>query len=152
MDMNIKEKLHPRPMSRTLPIALLRGREVIMSKIRPMLTRFDLNEQQYRVLRALNEAPYLDAREVSKRASILAPSLTRIMKILEKRGLIKTGRFEGDSRRILLSITRKGADLIQQILPESRAVYQELDRRLGHQKVEQLLNLLEDLVATDAEE
>ncbi|WP_407194700.1 homoprotocatechuate degradation operon regulator HpaR [Bradyrhizobium sp. STM 3566] len=136
-------------MSRTLPIALLRGREVIMSKIRPLLANYDLNEQQYRVLRALNESRYLDAREVSIRASILAPSLSRIMKILGRRGLIKTGRFEGDSRRTLLSITPKGRDLVQQIQPESRALYQELDRRLGHHKVEQLLNLLEDLVATD---
>lgn len=147
-----KVQIQPRPMSRSLPIALLRAREVIMSKVRPMLAKHDVSEQQWRVLRALNEARYLDASEVSKRASILAPSLTRIIKTLEARGMIQSGRFDKDGRRVLLTITTAGTDLIQRILPESRLIYQEIDRRLGREKVEQLLNLIEDLVQTEAED
>lgn len=138
-------------MSRSLPIALLRAREVIMSKVRPMLAQHDISEQQWRVLRALNEVRYLDASEVSKRASILAPSLTRIIKSLETRRLLRSGRYDKDARRVLLTITPAGEKLIHRILPESRAIYQEIDRRLGPEKVEQLLNLIEDLVNTELE-
>ena len=40
----------------TLPTALLRARETIMSPIRVMLAESDVNEQEWRVLRVLEEA------------------------------------------------------------------------------------------------
>ncbi len=93
-----------------------------------MLAQHDVTEQQWRVLRALNDVRYLDATEVSKRASILAPSLSRIIKSLETRGMIRSGRYDKDARRVLLAITPAGVKLIQRIFPESRAIYEDIDR------------------------
>ncbi len=134
-----------RKTSRSLPMALLRGREILMSRFRPMLALYDVSEQQWRVLRVLNEVRFLDASEVAKRATILAPSLTRIIKTLESRKLIQSGKFDKDGRRVLLSITPAGAELIQTILPQSLTIYKEIDARFGSEKIEQLLNLLEEL-------
>ena len=40
---------------RSLPIMLLRAREAVMKRFRPMLKAHGLSEQQWRVLRVLNE-------------------------------------------------------------------------------------------------
>lgn len=127
-------------------MALLRARELFMSRFRPMLAQHNVSEQQWRVLRVLNEERYLDASEVAKRAAILAPSLTRIIRALKAMQLIETGPFDKDGRRVLIAISPAGAQLIRDILPESLAIYAEFDERFGSEKLEQLLNLLDELI------
>ena len=45
----------PRDTRRSLPMALLRARETVMARFRPMLAENDINEQQWRVLRVLDQ-------------------------------------------------------------------------------------------------
>lgn len=143
-----KAILKAKTTSRSLPMALLRARELIMTSFRPMLARHDISEQQWRVLRVLNEEKHLDASEVAKRASILGPSLTRIVKSLKAKRFLQTDQFASDGRRVIISITPAGTRLITEILPESLSIYEELDRRFGSQNIEKLLNQLEELLAT----
>ncbi len=131
---------------RSLTISLLRAREAVMSNFRPMLARHDITEQQWRVLSVLSESSPRDASDVSERASILAPSLTRIIKTLEDRGLITRGRFDDDGRRVQLAITPAGTALIREVSPERRAIYRKLERRYGAAEMEKLLDLLDRLV------
>ena len=83
-----QDTLLPRDTRRALPIALLRAREAVMARFRPILQARDVTEQQWRVIRVLGEESPLDASEVADRACVLAPSLTRIIKALEERALI----------------------------------------------------------------
>ena len=117
-----------------------------MSKFRPMLSAHNVSEQQWRVLRVLQEAGPLDASDVCERASILAPSLTRIIKTLVERGFITVGKFKDDGRRIQLSISPAGSALIDEVQPERQAIYNEIERRFGPERVEELLDLLYALV------
>jgi homoprotocatechuate degradation regulator HpaR len=144
-----EDTLLPRDMRRSLPIALLKAREVVMGRFRPMLARHDVSEQQWRVLRALAEKSPCDAAELAERASVLGPSLTRIIKALEDRGLITRARNEVDGRRIFLSLAPKGVALIREVTPESRAIYAELEGRFGVERIDALLDLLGELVALD---
>ena len=59
------DRLLPRNTRRSLPIALLRAREAVMSHFRPMLAKYDVTEQQWRVIRVLAEAGTLDASDVA---------------------------------------------------------------------------------------
>lgn len=136
----------PKNTRRSLPMSLLRGREAVMSKFRPMLSAHNVSEQQWRVLRVLQEAGPLDASDVCERASILAPSLTRIIKTLVERGFITVGKFKDDGRRIQLSISPAGSALIEEVQPERQAIYNEIERRFGPERVEELLDLLDALV------
>ncbi|WP_432288937.1 homoprotocatechuate degradation operon regulator HpaR (plasmid) [Aminobacter sp. BA135] len=131
---------------RSLPMSLLRAREVVMAQFRPILAQHGVSEQQWRVIRVLGEQSPLDATELAERASILAPSLTRIIKALEERSLITRGKVEGDGRRVMLSIAPKGQVLISEVSPESSAIYDDVQRRIGHERYEQLLDLLEGLI------
>ena len=145
-----EDTLLPRDTRRSLPIALLRARESVMSRFRPMLAAHDVTEQQWRVIRVLGETSPLDASEVADRACVLAPSLTRIIKALEDRNIITRTKDEGDGRRILLAIAPTGAAMIRELTPESRAIYGDLESRYGRERIEQLLDMLGELAPLKA--
>lgn len=135
--------VQPRLTRRSLPIALLRARESVMAKFRPMLARHDMNEQQWRVIRILGEAGELDATELADRALVLAPSLTRMIKSLKTRKLITLRKDKDDGRRTLISITPAARTLIAEISPESMQIYRDLEKSFGKDEMERLLDLLE---------
>lgn len=134
---------------RSLPMSLLRAREAVMANFRPMLARHDVTEQQWRVIRVLGEESPLDASEVAARASILAPSLTRIIKALEDRKFIIRGKFEDDARRVLLAIAPAGMALIDQVQPERTAIYDAIEARIGRERIDDLLDLLELIIGNE---
>lgn len=137
--------LLPRNTLRSLPIALLRAREAVMSHFRPMLAAYDVTEQQWRVIRVLAEAGTLDASEVAEKAFILAPSLTRMIKSLEERGYITRSKDKDDGRRILLEVAPAGMALINEVTPNTHAIYTEIEKRYGKERVEHLIDLLEEM-------
>ncbi len=143
----MQDSSKPRQTRRSLPMALLRARESVMEEFRPMLNRHDVTEQQWRVIRVVAEAGELDATEVSLRASILAPSLTRMIKTLEERKFIKRKKDKSDGRRVILQIAPSGLNLIQDVSPESSAIYHSLEQKFGIEKLNALLDLLDELIA-----
>lgn len=116
-----------------------------MSHFRPMLAEHDITEQQWRVIRILAEAGTVDASEMADRAFILAPSLTRIIRSLEERGIITKAKDDNDGRRVLLSITASGLAIIHEVAPESRLIYDRLEQHFGPERIEQLLDMLDEL-------
>lgn len=141
----------PRNTRRSLPIALLRAREAVMSHFRPMLAAHDITEQQWRVIRILAEAGTVDASEMADRAFILAPSLTRIIRSLEERGIIIKTKDENDGRRVLLGITPAGLAIITEVAPESRLIYDRLEKHFGRERIDHLLDMLDELAALNDE-
>ena len=128
------------PTSRTLPIALLRAREAVMEHFRPMLQKHGITEQQWRVLRVIREAGETDASELARNACILAPSLSRILKTLEAADLITLRKDPADGRRALISLTAKSQAFINEVAPESAAIYAELERRAGKKNIAALMH------------
>lgn len=131
---------------RTLPIALLRARETMMERFRPMLHRHDVTEQQWRVLRVLDENERTDASELAKGAAILAPSLSRILKTLEARGFIEMRKDPGDGRRTLVSLSDAGSAFLAEAAPESATIYAEIEAQVGRDRIETLLNQIDSLI------
>ena len=142
-----RDALFPRDTRRSLPIALLRARETVMEQFRGMLAAHGMTEQQWRVIRILEERDSIDASEMAARAFILAPSLTRIIRTLEERGLITKRKDGSDGRKIILDITPAGRKIIEEVAPESGLIYEAIEKRFGKQKLVLLLDLLEELAA-----
>ena len=140
-----------REMDRSLTIALLRAREATMARFRPLIAEHDLTEQQWRVLRALadGEAEALDATELAARSVIMTPSLTRILRTLEDRGLIERAKANGDGRRWEIGLTAEGRAVFDAIAPHSEAAYKAIERTVGREKLERLLALLDELSRLD---
>jgi homoprotocatechuate degradation regulator HpaR len=134
-----------RSTSRSLPIALLRAREAVMGPFRPLLARADVTEQQWRVLRVLDERGRMDPSGIAQGACLLMPSLTRILRGLEARGLVERLPHESDRRTFCVQITEAGHALIAAHRAESNRIFSELEARYGAGRIEQLLDLLSAL-------
>lgn len=136
-----------RGLDRSLTVALLRAREATMAQFRPLIAAHDLTEQQWRVLRALadGDAAPMDATEIAARSVILTPSLTRILRTLEDRGLIDRAKADGDGRRWEIGLTRKGRAVFDAIAPHSEQAYRTIERKIGAKNLDRLLELLNEL-------
>ena len=128
--------------SRSLPIALIRAREGVMSPIRDMLSETGITEQQWRVLRVLSEYGSLDTTTLADRASLLFPSLTRIATTMRNKGLITQTRDEVDRRRQFIAITEAGQKIIDDRAAQAAQIVADFQSTLGDDNYETLLDLL----------
>jgi homoprotocatechuate degradation regulator HpaR len=137
------------PTGRSLPIALLRARERVMGPIREMLADAEVTEQQWRVLRVLDEYGPLPISAVGDLACLQPSSLSRIVQTLVEKGLVQRLRDEADRRRQTISPTAAGAAIIYANIEESRRITTAFEERLGRDKHRQLLDLLDELNRVD---
>src|SRR5579871_5964159 len=139
-----------RDFSRSLPMSLLRAREAVMRQFRPSLRRHDLTEQQWRILRALAAIEAIEVTELARTAFLLGPSLSRILRDLDARGLIERKTAKTDLRRGVVSISEKGLKLIELVAPTSETIYAAITQRYGAERLAELqdmLAMLEDSLA-----
>src|SRR4029450_1346075 len=115
-----------RDFSKSLPMALMRTREAVMKRFRPSLRDHDITEQQWRVLRALDHWGPLEATDLARRTVLLAPSLSRILRDLEARGLVERAAVRSDLRRTLIRVSDQGARLIAANAPEAGSTYDSI--------------------------
>lgn len=138
-----------RQFSRSLPMALMRAREAVMSEFRPILAAHDITEQQWRVLRALvDHDAAMGVGELAARTFLLGPSVSRILAALESRELVHRSAVDHDARRALITPTQRGLDLYETVSPASEAAYRRVEARFGVDDLEQLYVLLDKLAST----
>ncbi len=138
---------HTTSTSRALPIALLRARETVMAPIRDMLQGIQLTEQKWRILRVLDEMGEIEQSAIAHEACLLLPSLTRILRAMEADGQISRRQDSQDKRRTIVTITDAGRFILEDNLPTSQAIYSSIEHQMGRDKLDQLLDLLEELQA-----
>ncbi|NIZ60298.1 homoprotocatechuate degradation operon regulator HpaR [Sedimentitalea sp. CY04] len=131
--------------NRSLPIALLRARERVMGPVRALLSDVDLTEQQWRVLRVVQESGAIDPTQIAEQACLLLPSLTRILQKLEDKNMISRTQDERDRRKQVITITPAGEAIIANNLEASLALVAETRAKMGDDRYEALLDLLNEL-------
>jgi homoprotocatechuate degradation regulator HpaR len=131
---------------RNLPLLLLQAREGVFSKFRPILNDAGVTEQQWRVIRSLLEQGPMEPRQISDICCLSKPSLTGILARMDELGLVRRERFENDQRRVLISVSAKGADLASQLAPRIEATYKELETLIGHTFARDLYRALDELL------
>lgn len=131
-----------RAFSRSLPMALLRCREAVMSRFRPILRAHCSSEQQWRILRALTSDGPMRASDLAADTLLSSPSLSRLLKSLAAKGLIRRATSAEDLRAARISITGKGRRLVDEIAPLSEAIYAEISAAIGARQLEELYRTL----------
>jgi homoprotocatechuate degradation regulator HpaR len=129
---------------------LLRARETAMTRFRPVLTEFGVTEQQWRTLRALLDLGELTAAGIAAECSILAPSMTRILRKLAEEGFINTTRSLQDQRELKVTIAPKGKNLVERIAPRMEEQYRLLREQLQPERLEALYESLRHLIDAGA--
>ena len=135
-----------RPFQRSLPMQLMLAREAIMQRFRPHLTAHGLTDQQWRIVRALNEVEALEIVELGRICCLHAASLSRILPKLEADGLVSRRSNKQDQRRVIVSLTVKGRRLFENVAPQSEAIYSTLAQEIGPVRLEQIYGLLDEVI------
>jgi homoprotocatechuate degradation regulator HpaR len=135
------------PVAESLPVRLMRAREAVMTRIRPVLRAHGVTEQQWRVLCTVRDIEETEITALAERVFLLPPSLSRIVRDLEARGLIMRRPSIQDQRRALVSITIEGEALIQEIEPALLEVRLEMRRLCGVDRLRALAGMLDELEA-----
>lgn len=129
---------------RSIPIALIRAREKVMGPIREMLSDSGITEQQWRILRVLEEFGPQDASTLAERACLLLPSQTRIVQTLLEKGLVTRQADEKDRRKQTVAITEAGRKIILDKLDEAQAIAARIEDVIGKKRLSELLDILDD--------
>ena len=137
-----------RKFSESLPMLLLKARETTMVRFRPLLQESGLTEQQWRVLRVLEDRGPLTATSLGRECSILAPSMTRIVRRLVESNLVTTKRSDSDQREIEVRIAVDGSKLVARLGPCMEEQYTVIRERLHPDEYQALTRTLKRLIAT----
>ena len=133
-----------RKFDQSLPMALLRARELTMGYFRPMLNEHGLTEQQWRVIRVLQEYGELEFHKLSRIALIQPPSLTGILTRLERADLVRRTRSRSDQRRLHLSLTPEGRRRFETVSGQAEQRYGQIERQLGRSRLKSLMKILRE--------
>jgi homoprotocatechuate degradation regulator HpaR len=137
------EELGLVPIRETLPILLVRAREVLLSFWRDSLSDFGFTEQQWRVLRVTAELGPLDISRLSAETALHMPSVTRILQALEERGYVTRRRDEKDSRRSWIDVTQKARTVLSRASARSNEIYDEINQKFDSRQMSELIKLLD---------
>jgi len=134
-------------------IALLRTASVVGRTFTRVLDPYELSFAQYNALRIIRGAgtggiPTLAIRE---RMIEEGTTITRLLDKLETAGLIRRERSFPDRRQVLCFATAEGKRLLDQIDPLVDAADEAAVAALSGTQVEQLVDLLDIVRATNAE-
>lgn len=130
----------------SLPLKLLKAREAALNHFRPLLKEISLTEQQWRIIRALNEYGALESKQLAECCCILSPSLTGIIKRLEQQNFVQRQKSTEDQRRVLLSLTDHAQKVFDDISPRFEEHYHVMTKKFGKDKMQEFKELL-DLMA-----
>jgi homoprotocatechuate degradation regulator HpaR len=134
----------PKPRQ-SLTLTLLQAREAAMGYFRPSLNQHGLTEQQWRVIRILSQQGELEINRLAELACILKPSMTGVLARMEAAGMVGRRKAEQDQRRVLMRLAEKGETCFSSMSQNMEENYQRLQAKLGEEKLQTLLSLLNDL-------
>lgn len=137
-------------MHDSLTIALLQAREAAMTYFRPIVKSHNLTDQQWRIVRILADSPSMDFHELAFRSCILRPSLTGILTRMERDGLVLRLKPVNDQRKLYVMLTEQGQTLYARARSQVEEAYRKIEADFTPEKTQQLMLLLDDLIALDA--
>lgn len=123
----------PRDVPREVRGAL----EALVAPFRPLFAAHGLTEQQWRVLRALQDG--VTSQVELAEACVMHPaSLTGVLARMQRVGLVERRRSADDQRKVEVALTTTGDELVLRLLPEVAERYRELARKVGAEALEDL--------------
>lgn len=124
------------PYPQSLAGRLLAAREAVMAPIRPILRAAGMTDQQWRVVRVLSEAEGpLDASTVAEAALLHAPSVTRVVRELEDRGLLSRAIDPNDRRRSVIAISEAGEALVRDTAAQTSIMLSRYGEAFGEERL-----------------
>jgi len=113
----------PRPSSDLedlIPVRIARMSEIFQRIAATAFAPFGLRVTDLRILNVLHGEEAIPVAEISRRARVDKAWISRLVRELEDKGLVARAPDPQDSRAVLVSLTRAGRKLQDEILPIAR--------------------------------
>jgi DNA-binding MarR family transcriptional regulator len=124
-------------------LQLLRTADRIWNTSRLFFERWELSPSQFNVLNLLHDHPDgLSQIELSRQLIMHRSNVTGLVDRLERRALVQRNDLATDRRAYRVVLTKRGAALLQQILPN---YYRRADEVWGAMSAERVFQLTTDL-------
>jgi len=114
----------------------------------PTGIRHGLTNQQMAILGAIQDNPGSTVGGVAAQTCLVLPSVSRTLRMLEKRGLVQRHRDPEDQRVVYLRITDLGTTTIEQVHAEAETITGELLAPLSKEERLDMLTGLRILMQT----
>lgn len=120
---------------------------------RNLLSEYGLSWGGFTILWVLWVWGEMETAQLANECDLAKGTLTGMLTTLEKRDLVERRRSESDGRRVLVSATETGADVIDELFPRFNAVEVDLVDGLTADESRELARLLRIVItnATDAD-
>ena len=102
-------------LNNQLCFALYAATNSIIRYYRIYLNEIEITYTQYLVLLVLWESENCSIKDIAKTLKLDSPTITPIVQKLEKMNLVKRQRSDKDERMVLVSLTKAGIDLEDQV-------------------------------------
>lgn len=148
----------PRKSANVLPDGILRLDDwlpyqcsVITNRVSSMLARmyseeFGIGVMEWRLLANLGSFSPMSAKELSESTAMDQVSVTRALTSLVEKKLVSR-RVDGkDRRKVVLRLTKAGADAYERVMPLAQAIEQELTSALTPQELDTVHAAMQVLV------
>ncbi|TDP72778.1 homoprotocatechuate degradation operon regulator HpaR [Roseateles toxinivorans] len=142
----IQKKTAERPARRSLPLLLLQTREAVMSHFRPLLREHGVSEQQWRVIRALQDGGPMEMGRLANICSLHGPSLTGMLTRMDQANFVTRSRFEGDQRKWIVALTPKAETLFDSMRSGMQLQYALIEQKLGREDLTALYAMLDTVI------
>ena len=129
-----------------LPHLLLRARETFMASFRLILRERGITEQQWCVLRTLNDMGDMEPNQLADACLILRPSLTRMLATMEQSEMIVRTRSSLDRRRQVISLTPRSHQFLADVEPQANAEYARVEALLGRARFDALYAAIDESI------
>ena len=106
----------------------------------------DITIDQWLVLKTIHESPDITLQKVGVAVFKDFASVTRIVQLLERKGLLRRRPHPNDGRRSELVLTRSGQSMIRTVEPIARAYRRRALEGIDAEEVARLRELLERIV------
>ena len=128
-------------------VALLQDR--VYRKLRDVLSyqvgQFDINLSEWAILGQLYAKKTLITTELAFLLAVEAPYITRMLKLLDKKGLVEQGEDTEDKRSHSISLTAKGKQLVEQLEKQLAPLAKNLLKTLSPRLALSYMKALETL-------
>ena len=118
----------------------------VMPQMEALFQDQELTFSQWTTLVALHDGRISTAGDLAHNICHDAGSLTRLIDEMVKRGLVTRNRSETDRRVVTLSLTPRGADLVESLAPRVMHFWNDLLAGFTHNEIDTMIALLTRLV------
>jgi class 3 adenylate cyclase/DNA-binding MarR family transcriptional regulator len=151
--------IHPptNPLSRAIPSVhrqsefnlVRRFHEVLTAAVMKLAAPEGLTSVEPTVLASLHDAPAIDENRLAERIGVDPARVQRLVKHLQRRGLIRRVDSLGVRRRHLVSLTPEGLELFSRLYPAILSARDQIMSSLSQRERETLLSLLARVITAN---